>query len=420
LTPLKQSSSFEVASAVNSGQHARKEGVLGQQVSDLRRHRSPPWGPYRRLPALRLLVLVLGAGVFLLPAGASGRPAGVPTVGTVTPVIYGTQGAGGWYVTNVTVNWVITPLPIVMSEGCDARTIATDTVNTDLRCTAWWTDGFASSTVHIHRDATPPSVTVVPARSPDANGWYNSPLTVTFSGSDVTSGIASCTQAAYAGPDSPNTSVSGSCRDKAGNQTAASFALKYDATAPALGQLRVKPGNRKAHLRWNVPDDVSAVVLVRSPGLKGAAESVVFRGTGLSRGYTDRGLRPGRNYVYRLTATDAAANAATKTLEFLARGALLFPAPGERVSRPPLLVWTPAKGASYYNVILSRGGRRIYSAWPLRPRLRLPRAWTYKGRRYKLRPGTYSWFVWPGRGPLSAGQYGSMLGGSTFTFGGSG
>ena len=168
--------------------------------------------------------------------------------------------------------------------------------------------------------------------------------------------------------------------------TAASFALKYDATPPALGAFSVKPANRKAHLRWKAPDDAASVQLVRAPGLKGAAESVVFTGTALSKGYVDRGLRPGRNYVYRLTAADAAANQATKTLEFLARGALLLPAPGERVSRPPLLVWEKVRGASYYNVILIRG-RRVFSAWPLRARLRLPRAWTYHGRRYKLPPG---------------------------------
>ena len=36
-----------------------------------------------------------------------------------------------------------------------------------------------------------------------------------------------------------------------------------------------------------------------------------------------------------------------------------------------------------------RRGRRVYSAWPLSARLQLPRSWTYDGRRYKLRPGTY-------------------------------
>jgi hypothetical protein len=362
--------------------------------------------------------VVLGAAVFLLPAGASGR-LDVPRVGTVTPVIYGTQGANGWYVTNVTVNWLIQPLPYLQSEGCDARTIVTDTVNTDLTCTVWWSDGSASSTVHIHRDATAPTVTATPARPPGANGWYNSPLTVTFGGTDVISGIEACSQVTYAGPDNANASIAGMCRDWAGNVSPASFPLKYDATPPTLGAFSVKPANRKAHLRWKAPDDAASVQLVRAPGRNGAAESVVFSGTALSRGFVDRGLHPGRNYGYRLTATDAAANQAAKTLEFLARGALLFPAPGERVTRPPLLVWEKVRGARYYNVILVRG-RRIFSAWPLRARLRLPRAWTYHGRRYKLRPGTYSWYVWPGRGPLSAGQYGKSLGGSTFTFGGAG
>jgi hypothetical protein len=371
------------------------------------------------MPASRLLVLVLGAAaVFLLPSSASGHPK-LPWA-SVTPIIYGTQGANGWYTTNVTLNWVVQPVPVSGTEGCDARTISTDTVGTRFSCHAWWPDDTdITVTVTIRRDATAPAVTAVPGRAPDANGWYNRALTVTFSGSDPTSGIESCTQAAYAGPDSPNTSVSGSCRDRAGNQTAASYALKYDATPPALGELTVKPANRKAHLRWKSPDDVTSVVLARAPGEKGAAESIVFSGTSLAKGYTDRGLRPGRNYVYRLTASDAAANQAVKTLEFLARGALLFPAPGERVTKPPLLVWEKVRRASYYNVVLIRG-RRVYSAWPLRARLRLPRTWTYKGRRYKLRPGTYSWFVWPGRGPLSAGKYGRMLGGSTFSFGGSG
>jgi hypothetical protein len=374
------------------------------------------------LPARRLLVVVLGVAVFLLSAGASGRPA-VPTDTTppeVTPVQYGTLGTNGWYVTNVTINWVVQDpeSPIRESNGCGAHTLVADTVGTSFTCYARSDGGETQKTVTIRRDATPPTVTAVPARSPDANGWYRSALTVTFSGSDATSAIASCTQATYAGPDSSNTSVSGTCRDNAGNQSAASYALKYDATPPVLGALSVKPANRKAHLRWKAPEDASSVVLVRSPGLKGAAESVVFNGTGLSRGYTDRGLRPGRNYLYRLTAADAAANQASKTLEFLARGALLFPAPGERVTRPPLLVWEQARGASYYNVILIRG-RKVFSAWPVRARIRLPRAWTYHGRRYKLRPGTYSWYVWPGRGPLSAGQYGKSLGGSTFTFGGS-
>jgi hypothetical protein len=365
----------------------------------------------------RLLAVLLGAAVFLLPAGASGRP-DAPNVGSVTPIVYGTQGTNGWYVTNVTVNWLIQPLPYLSSQGCDARTIATDTVNVDLTCTATWSDGSASSTVHIKRDATAPTVAALAGRPADANGWYNHALAVGFSGTDATSQIASCTQATYAGPDSPNASVGGSCRDNAGNQTAASFALKYDATPPTLGSLNVKAGNRIAKLLFHA-QDATSINVARAPGLKGATESVIFSGQGSAKSYVDRKLHPGRTYAYRLTATDQAGNQATKTVQYLARGALLNPAPGESVTKSPLLIWAPKRGADYYNVILVRG-RRVFSAWPLQARLQLPRAWTYHGRRYKLRSGTYKWFVWPGYGPLSAGRYGKLLGGSTFTFGGSG
>jgi hypothetical protein len=328
------------------------------------------------------------------------------------------MGANGWYVTNVTINWMIEPMPY--HADCNpATTITNDTILTRVTCHAWWDDGTdITVTVPIRRDATPPTVTAVPGRPPDANGWYNHALTVSFSGTDATSQIASCTQGTYAGPDSPNTSVSGSCRDNAGNQTVASYALKYDATPPTVRSLNVKPGNRRAKLGWNV-QDASSIRVVRMPGLKGAAQSVIFSGQGSAKGYTDRKLHPGRQYQYSLTATDAAANQSAKALAFLARGALLFPAPDEQVTKAPLLVWAPKRGASYYNVILVRG-RRVFSAWPVQARLQLPRAWKYRGRRYKLRPGTYSWFVWPGYGSLSAGRYGKMLGGSTFKFGGSG
>jgi hypothetical protein len=261
-------------------------------------------------------------------------------------------------------------------------------------------------------------VTATPSRAADSNGWYNRALTVTFGGADVTSLIASCTQATYAGPDSPNTSVSGSCTDNAGNQTAASYALKYDATPPTVTSFRVAPGNQRAKLDWNVQDS-SSIQVVRTPGLKGAAQSVVFSGRGSTKHFTDRKLHPGRQYQYSLMATDVAANQSAKAVAFLARGALLFPAPSAQVTKAPLLVWAPKRGASYYNVILTRG-RRVLSAWPVHARLQLPRAWKYRGRHYKLRPGTYSWFVWPGYGSLSAGRYGKMLGGSTFKFGGSG
>src|SRR4029453_9542251 len=82
-------------------------------------------------------------------------------------------------------------------------------------------------------DATPPAATASASRAADSNGWYNHALTVSFSATDATAGLAGCSApAGYSGPDNGNTSVGGSCTDKAGNVTTASLPFKYDATSP--------------------------------------------------------------------------------------------------------------------------------------------------------------------------------------------
>lgn len=95
-------------------------------------------------------------------------------------------------------------------------------------------NGNAAATFTFKYDATPPTGVVgTPDRPANTNGWYNAPVTVTFSGTDAMSGIASCTSTTYSGPDSAAASVSGTCTDKAGNTSApASFTFKYDTTAP--------------------------------------------------------------------------------------------------------------------------------------------------------------------------------------------
>ena len=272
----------------------------------------------------------------------------------------------------------------------------------------------ATATISLGYDASPPQVAAAPARPPDANGWYNHALTVDFSGDDATSGVESCSRATYSGPDAATAFVGGSCRDRAGNQGTGSIVVKYDATAPAVTLLVAKAGKRSAKLVWRTSPDTQRVQLIRSPGSRGENESVLFEGAGSSTtSFLDRGLRAGRTYHYRLQAADEAGNEGTRPLEFVGRGALLYPGPGERVSKPPLLVWSAAPRATYYNVVLVRG-RRVFSAWPVRARLQLPHSWRYHGRRYKLRAGAYRWYVWPGRGRLAAGRYGKLLGGSSF------
>ncbi len=93
-----------------------------------------------------------------------------------------------------------------------------------------------AKTLVVKLDKTAPTIAAAPDRPADSNGWYNHPLTVTFSGTDATSGIASCTPPTpYGGPDTATGSLTGTCTDNAGNVGSATFAFKYDATPPAIG-----------------------------------------------------------------------------------------------------------------------------------------------------------------------------------------
>jgi hypothetical protein len=259
----------------------------------------------------------------------------------------------------------------------------------------------------LRYDATAPQVSGAhPSRPPDANGWYNQPLAVSFHGSDATSEIEACTEARYAGPDAGAASVSGSCRDRAGNgSAAASFALRYDATPPSLTGVTVKGGNRTAVLGWTASADTALVEIRRGA-------RVVYRGT--RRSFTDTRLENGVRYRYTLTGYDEARNAATAAVAARPTAPLLSPPAGATVSAPPLLVWKAAAKASYYNVQLWRGGK-ILSAWPRGTSLKLRRTWTYAGRRYRLIPGRYRWYVWPGYGrPAQRKKFGPLLGASSF------
>jgi hypothetical protein len=57
------------------------------------------------------------------------------------------------------------------------------------------------------------------------------------------------------------------------------------------------------------------------------------------------------------------------------------------------------EGASYYRVVLSRNGKRIYTAFSNAPKVRLPAD-------LRLRPGTYVWTVSAGFGPREAKNVG--------------
>jgi hypothetical protein len=240
-------------------------------------------GPRLHSAARLALISIVAASALVLTAGAGGV-AEDPTPPVVVPVLYGTLGANGWYVSNVTLNWSVSDpeSPIYTSSGCDAVTFSTDTSSVGRTCSATSDGGTVTVTKTVKIDKTPPAVSGAAARAPDANNWFNHAVSVVFGGADAASGVASCSSTTYAGPDNPAAVVTGTCRDNAGHVGSGAFSLKYDATPPSVAWVRTKARNRGADITWQASPDTHAVEVTRAPGVNGAAVSVVHRGTGTS------------------------------------------------------------------------------------------------------------------------------------------
>jgi hypothetical protein len=268
--------------------------------------------------------------------------------------------------------------------------------------------------VSIPYDTTQPEVTGVQAdRAPDSNGWYNHAVALTFVGRDATSGIESCTQSSYGGPDKPEVSISGTCRDKAGHvSTPYVHKLKYDSTPPKLNKVAVTVGNRVARLKLTMSQDVAVVEITRKPGKEDAPESVVFRGKAGT--FRDTGLKNGTRYEYSLAAFDEAGNADRASASAVPRAALYAPVDGAQVRGSTVLRWASIPRATYYNAQVWFKGRKVLSTWPAKPWFRVKSSWRYNGRLYRLQPGVYRWYVWPGFGKRAARRYGKLVGTSSF------
>jgi len=322
----------------------------------------------------------------------------------------------GWYRTPLTINWSGTDATSGIA-GCrpTLNYAGPDTTGTSVvgNCTDD-AGNTSSGAISFKYDSTPPVTDAASAPAPNAAGWFRSPLSIGWSGSDVTSGLASCRPSlAYSGPDTTGTMVSGSCTDKAGNSSVGGFLVKYDTTPPSFRSFSLRALDGKVRLHWKL-SGAAGLRLSRSPGMKRAASSDLYNGNG--SGFADNRVENYVRYRYMLTATDAAGNTASRSVSAVPLPVLYAPRPGARLGRRDslLFAWKGAKKADYYNLQLWRGRQKVGSWWPSSPRLRLPSRWRSEGKTRRLKRGTYTWYVWPGRGARRLGKYGPLLGKSTF------
>ncbi len=158
-----------------------------------------------------------------------------PPAPVVTPVISGTLGNGGWYVSNVTVSWTVTS-PIA-ATSCAPTTLTADTAGTTVTCTSTSGGGSttASSTVEI--DQTKPVVTF--AGNAGSYGLtQNVAITCTATDPAPGSGVASSTCANVSAPAwsfGPGAeTLTASATDVAGNTGTGSASFNVTVTPTTL------------------------------------------------------------------------------------------------------------------------------------------------------------------------------------------
>lgn len=257
------------------------------------------WGGHPSTAGARCIIGRAGlvAALAVLAVAAPARAADV-TPPDIDVSVRGEQGDGGWFVGPVVVNWSVSDPDsgFTVQDGCEPSIVLTaDTRGAEHACRATSDGGSAAEAVTVRLDGSPPrAVRATPSRPPDAAGWYRAPLTVAWSGTDPTSGIASCTRVPYAGPDVADATLAGTCRDRAGNRSAPlGVPLRYDATAPTV--TGAAPARAAASSGWfTAPVDLVWTGIDATSGVA-ACTTVRYAGGGPAAG----------------TCSDHAGNAAT-------------------------------------------------------------------------------------------------------------
>lgn len=113
-----------------------------------------------------------------------------PLAPAVTPLVTGTLGKNGWYVTATTLSWYVTGTPAPTTSGCGKVTVP-NTKGTTYTCSATNSSGSAENSVIIKRDTVAPAVTI---KKPANNAVFalNAKELSSYTCTDATSGVATC------------------------------------------------------------------------------------------------------------------------------------------------------------------------------------------------------------------------------------
>ncbi|HWQ11260.1 MAG TPA: PxKF domain-containing protein [Roseiflexaceae bacterium] len=214
--------------------------------------------------------------------------------------------AAGWNNSDVTLTWSCTDGGSGVIAASISETVSSEGANQSATgtCTDLAGNSASDTQTGIKIDKTAPTVSASASPAANANGWNNTNVTVSFTGSDGLSGIDSCDAAVVLSGEGANQSATGTCTDKAGNVSAPAIVsgINIDKTAPTVS-LVGGPANGASYYFGFVP---AAPTCSASDALSGLDEACAISGYGTTVG----------SHTVTASATDKAGNTATATRSY--------------------------------------------------------------------------------------------------------
>lgn len=223
--------------------------------------------------------------------GTSGSQQGFYVLDNTGPVVTGSvspaPNGAGWNKSNVTINWSATDAGAGIASGPTPATDSVTADTTDVTRTSTATDRLGNSgtgSVTVRLDETAPTINGSKSPSPNANGWNNTDVTVSFTCTDATSGIKSCSGPTTLTNGGASQQVTGNAVDNADNSSSATVGgINIDKVAPSLsGAPTTLPNgagwyNSDVTVHWTCGDNLSGVA-----GNCPADSTISSEGTGLT------------------------------------------------------------------------------------------------------------------------------------------
>jgi hypothetical protein len=258
---------------------------------------------------------------------------------TTTASLSGTSGNNDWYTSDVQVTLTATDneggsgvnkTEYSFDNSTWSTYLSSFTINNEGTTTVYYksTDNAGNveptKNTSVKIDKTPPTISATTSPSPNANGWNNTDVTVTFTCDDATSGIASCTPATTVTTEGAGQVITGEAVDNAGNTASASVTLNIDKTPPTVTVSATPntlwPPNHKmvdVTIDGSATDDMSGIasVVITVTDEYGLYDMTVsgFGSTIQLEAWRKGTDKDGRVYTITVVATDNAGNQSTAT-----------------------------------------------------------------------------------------------------------